>query len=89
MYVRPGARRRGAGKALAEAALAAAAELGYEVVRLDTMTEMVGAIRIYERLGFVPIAPYRHNPLGGARFYEVRLGRPGPVTVTQHRRPPT
>ena len=77
MYVRPGARRRGAGKALAEAALAAAAELGYEVVRLDTSTEMVGRRRIYERLGFVAIAAYRHNPLGGARFYEVRLGAPG------------
>ena len=54
MYVGPEARRHGAGRALAEAALAAARRLGYEVVRLDTTKEMVGAIRIYERLGFVP-----------------------------------
>ncbi len=74
MYVRPAARGHGVGKALARAALAAAETLGYDVVRLDTTGEMVGAIGIYERLGFVPIAAYRHNPLDGARFYEVHLG---------------
>jgi len=74
MYVRPRARGHGAGQALARAAITAAEVLGYEVLRLDTTGEMVGAIRIYERLGFVPIAAYRHNPLDGARFYEVHLG---------------
>jgi len=78
MYVRPEARRSGAGRALCEAALAAARQLDYEAVRLDTTAEMVGAMRIYERLGFVPIAAYRHNPLAGARYYEVRLGAAGP-----------
>jgi ribosomal protein S18 acetylase RimI-like enzyme len=61
------------GRALAGAALRAAVELGYERVRLDTTAEMVGAIRIYEGLGFAPIAAYRHNPLEGARYFEVRL----------------
>jgi ribosomal protein S18 acetylase RimI-like enzyme len=73
MYVREAARGRGAGSALGKAALRAAGRLGYELVRLDTTAGMVGAIRIYERLGFVPIAAYRHNPLKGARYYEVRL----------------
>ena len=74
MYVRPRARGRGAGGALGEAAVMAAGAIGYEVLRLDTTAEMAGAVRIYERLGFVPIAAYRHNPLEGARFYELRLG---------------
>ena len=78
MYVRPVARGRGLGRRLGEAALEAAAELGYERVRLDTVAEMVGARRIYEALGFAEIAPYRHNPLAGARFYEVSCPPPPP-----------
>lgn len=75
MYVRPEARGHGVGRALAAAALQAAAELGYHAVRLDTTADMVGAIRVYEGLGFEPIEPYRHNPLAGARFFEARLHR--------------
>ncbi len=84
MYVRPWARGRGVGQALAKAALATAEVIGYEVLRLDTTGEMVGAIRIYERLGFVPIAAYRHNPLDGAQFYQVHLG----ATAGDPRQPP-
>jgi len=60
-----------------EAALDAARDLGYERVRLDTVAELVEAARVYEALGFVEIAPYRHNPLPTARFYEVTLGAAG------------
>jgi GNAT superfamily N-acetyltransferase len=77
MYVRPAARGRGLGRALAGAALEAAGELGYEIVRLDTVAEMVAAASVYEELGFVEIGPYRHNPLPTARFYEVALGEAG------------
>jgi putative acetyltransferase len=73
MYVRPQARGAGAGRALASAALEAARRLGYSSVRLDTAVELVEAARIYTKLGFVEIAPYRHNPLPSARFYEVTL----------------
>ena len=94
MYVREVARGHGAGFALGIAALDQDGRLGYEVVRLDTTAGMVGAMRIYERLGFVPIAAYRHSPLEGARFYEVRLSdvtldRTQPDTPNSRRRPPT
>jgi putative acetyltransferase len=59
------------------AALEAAGDLGYEVIRLDTVTEMAGAVAIYEEMGFVEIAPYRHNPLPTARFYELALHETG------------
>jgi putative acetyltransferase len=34
---------------------------------------MQEAIGLYERLGFREIAPYRHNPVEGARFFELSL----------------
>lgn len=77
MYLRPQARGRGLGRALAEAALSTAAALGYEIVRLDTIAEMVEAAAVYRSLGFVEIGPYRHNPLPTARFYEVALREAG------------
>jgi GNAT superfamily N-acetyltransferase len=77
MYVRPPARGHGLGRALAGAALDAATDLGYEIVRLDTMAEMVEAVAVYRSFGFVEIEPYRHNPLPTARFYEVSLHQTG------------
>lgn len=77
MYLRPQARGQGLGRALAEAALSTATEFGYEIVRLDTIAEMVEAAVVYRALGFVEIEPYRHNPLPTARFYEVVLGEAG------------
>jgi putative acetyltransferase len=77
MYVRPAARGRGLGRVLAAGALEAAAELGYRIVRLDTVAEMVEASAVYRSLGFIEIGPYRHNPLPTARFYEVALPESG------------
>ncbi|HXY43499.1 MAG TPA: GNAT family N-acetyltransferase [Acidimicrobiales bacterium] len=77
MYLRPEARGRGLGRALAENALETAARLGYERVRLDTVADMVAAVELYRKLGFVEIEPYRHNPLRTARFYEAVLREAG------------
>ncbi|MGO8874700.1 MAG: GNAT family N-acetyltransferase [Acidimicrobiales bacterium] len=77
MYLQPTARGRGLGRSLAEAALATAARLGYEIVRLDTVAELEAANALYRSMGFVEIAPYRHNPLPTARFYEVALREAG------------
>lgn len=73
LYVRPGARGKGLGRLLAEAAVAEARRLGYARVRLDTVPEMAAAGQLYRSLGFQPIPPYRHNPLPGAVFLELRL----------------
>lgn len=73
MFVRPGARGSGLGSALCAAAVAAAAELGYSRIRLDTVAEMEAAISVYEKAGFRPIAPYRENPFPSARYFELEL----------------
>lgn len=74
MWVRPEARGHGLGQQMARRAIAEARGLGYRSVRLDTVTDvMTEANHLYDKLGFVEIAPYRDNPLPGARFMELDL----------------
>jgi putative acetyltransferase len=78
LYVRPACQGRGCGLLLAERAIRWATEAGYTRVVLDTVPAMASAQRLYERLGFRDIAPYRFNPVPGARFMalELREGAP-------------
>jgi ribosomal protein S18 acetylase RimI-like enzyme len=74
LYVRPPFRRSGIGRLLAEEVIAAARRIGYERMRLDTLSLMRAAIALYESLGFRRIGPYYHNPCAGAVFMELALG---------------
>ncbi len=73
LYVRPNFRGSNVGRGLSEAAIQAGKTLGYERMRLDTLSSMAPANRLYKRLGFVEIEPYRHNPLEGAIYFELNL----------------
>jgi ribosomal protein S18 acetylase RimI-like enzyme len=68
LYVSPQGRGMGAGKALAEAVVKSAKELGYEHLRLDTLPEMTAAIGIYKALGFESCEKYYDTPLEGTVF---------------------
>jgi ribosomal protein S18 acetylase RimI-like enzyme len=57
LYVSASLRGSGVGRALATAAVAAARELGYDRIRLDTVPSMVAARELYRSLGFREIEP--------------------------------
>jgi ribosomal protein S18 acetylase RimI-like enzyme len=73
LYVRPDARGAGWGRRLAERVVGEAKAAGYGRMRLDTLPEMAEAQGLYRSMGFRPIAPYRHNPVGGTVFLELDL----------------
>jgi ribosomal protein S18 acetylase RimI-like enzyme len=73
LYVRPAHRGRGLGRALAEAAIAAAREAGCARIVLDTLPKMREAIALYGFLGFKETQPYLPKPTPGALCFELRL----------------
>jgi len=73
LYVRPEFRGSGIGKALAEAVVCQAREIGYKIMRLDTVSSMNRAQSVYESLGFVDTTPYCFKPLEGVRYMELKI----------------
>ena len=70
LYVRPAFRHRGLGKMLAERIVTEAKLIGYSCMRLDTLSSMLPAIRLYEALGFSCIPAYYKTPLPDTIFME-------------------
>lgn len=75
LYVRPKFRRQDIGKGLSMSIIHKAKEIGYKYIRLDTLPFMKEAIKLYTRLGFKEITPYRYNPFEGTKFFELKLGK--------------
>ena len=73
LYVRPAMRGSGAGRALAQSALARARAAGYAEVRLDTLATMAEARRLYASLGVRPCGAYYDNPLEGVAYMALAL----------------
>ena len=62
MYVAPEGRSRGIARSLLTALEAAARDLGYERVRLDTGSDQPHAKNLYLSAGYTEIADYNGNP---------------------------
>jgi ribosomal protein S18 acetylase RimI-like enzyme len=74
LYVRPAFRGLGLGRTLIETVVAAAREIGYHRMRLDTLPgKMDQAIAMYRSQGFKNIEPYYDSPVAGAAFMELEL----------------
>src|SRR5467141_237273 len=73
LYVRLACRGQGLGRALAEAAIAAARQTGCRRMVLDTLPIMSEAIALYRSLDFKEVAPYLAAPTPGAVCYQLRL----------------
>ncbi len=74
LWVEPGFAGQGIGRALAEAVIRAARQIGYRRMRLDTIpARMPAAQHLYAALGFREIPAYYHNPLAGVVMLELEL----------------
>lgn len=73
LYVRPAFRGGGIGKQLAKAIIAEARQIGYAIMRLDTVPKLEAATRMYESLGFVRRDAYYETPVVGTIFTELKL----------------
>jgi ribosomal protein S18 acetylase RimI-like enzyme len=62
LYVKPEYRRLGLADALMEALESHAAQAGHDAVYLDTKDDLIGAIKLYDRLGYERCARYNDNP---------------------------
>ena len=70
LYVRSAWRGRGLGRALAEAAIAAARAGGYQRIVLDSLPKMREARALYRSLDFRETARYLAQPTPGADCFE-------------------
>ena len=81
LYVRPKFRRLKIGKALTEIIIQEAKKTGYKFMRLDTVPTMSSARKLYQEFGFKEIPPYRYNPVEGAVYMELDLGKEGSTNI--------
>jgi len=73
LYVRDRARGQGLGRTMAIAAIAAARELGYARMALDTLGSMAAARALYASLGFRETPPYYDNPNADVKYLALDL----------------
>lgn len=73
LYIRPTFRQHGLGRKISEMLIAKAVDLGYRVMRLDTLRRLEPAVKLYESLGFREVEPYNYNPEPDIAYYEISL----------------
>lgn len=73
LFVRDEFRGRGIGRLLVERIITDAKEIGYKVMRLDTLQRMESARALYAKIGFSVIPAYYHNPMEEVVYMELAL----------------
>jgi len=73
LYVEPGMRGLGVGRALALEAIKAAKTVGYRRLLIDTLPSMRMAVKLYRELGFTEAPAYYKTPVEGTMFLALDL----------------
>ena len=73
LFVYDHCKGKGVGRSLCTMLIEEARRLDYEKMRLDSLSRMKAAIKLYESLGFKEIEPYRFNPDPATRYMELCL----------------
>ena len=73
LFVRQEFRGYSIGRRLAEAIIVEARQIGYRVMRLDTLKKLKAALALYDSLGFQPTKPYYENPTEDVVYLELKL----------------
>lgn len=73
LYVKPAARGKALGKQLVEELIHFAKEAGYKTMKLDTITSLKDAIKLYRSKGFIETDAYVYNPLPEVLYLQLSL----------------
>ena len=73
MYVKSEFRGLKLGEQLMEISLKTAKDLGYKTMKLDTLSRLTPALKLYEKYGFQEIKPYNFNPENDVLYFEKSL----------------
>lgn len=73
LYVREAYRGLGIGNKLISIIIEEARKLNYKYMRLDTLSTLKSAFKLYKSYGFYEIEPYIYNPLKEAKYLELEL----------------
>ena len=73
MFVKPAFQQHGIGKVLLQKAVELAEKLSYTRIRLDTLSHMASAIKLYKQNGFYEIPAYYNNPNESAVYFELQV----------------
>ena len=73
LYVKPSARGKALGKQLVEELIHFAKGAGYKTMKLDTITSLKDAIKLYRSKGFTETDAYVYNPLPEVLYLQLSL----------------
>jgi len=73
LFVYSSSQGKGLGEALCEKIISIAGKLSYNKMRLDTVSKLKSAIRLYEKIGFYEIEAYCPNPNPTVKYMELEI----------------
>ena len=73
LYVLPEVSGLGIGRELVKHIMNTAVKVGYNEMKLDTLSSMEKAIRLYQKMGFTSTMPYYPTPLNNTVFLAKKL----------------